>query len=318
MPLDHYIPQVYLKNFCSLESKDFLLAIRKKDLLKFRPNTKTVCRVKDGSTNPYLQKDRIIEDFLKTIEPKYNKVLKKVTDGNIDEESTYVIAGLISYILTCSPAGMRIRSEQHKTLVIATARKIDAMGILPSPPSELNAKSFSELLSEGKISIKVDPKHPQAVGISLISQLIKAYGNFKWDILINPFENSPFFTSDYPIAIERANNLGIINRIIPLSPWLAVKIRPDLTQDKEKIESLSFHNFRSSFRELKHKEVIAINTILVRCAESIVFYYREHEWIHNFVKHNASFRIELKSKITCTGNGGTLACLHEEIVRISQ
>ena len=49
---------------------------------------------------------------------------------------------------------------------------------------------ITELLNEGSLKIEIDSKYPQAIGISMISDLIKAYGNSKWDILFNPFKNS--------------------------------------------------------------------------------------------------------------------------------
>ena len=316
MPLDHYISQVYLKNFCPPEHENNLLTIRKTDLHKFMAHTKTVCRVDNGSTNPYLLDERAVEDFLKTIEPKYNKALNKVIDDNIDEECIYVIAGLIVYILTCSPAGMRLRSEPPRRLVETTAKMLDSKGMLPLSPPELGVKKITELLNEGSLKIEIDSKYPQAIGISMISDLIKAYVNSKWDILFNPFKNSPFFTSDYPIAIERVNKSYLINKIIPLSPWLAIKINPNIEYDEKSIKNIPFKNFEYRRQDLKHSEVIEINKLLVPCAEHLVFYHKELEWIPKFVADNANFRIETKSKLINNGNGNTLIHMSEEIVRI--
>ncbi len=43
MPLDHYIPQVHLKNFYSPVLGDRMYATRKSDLKSFTPNSKSVC-----------------------------------------------------------------------------------------------------------------------------------------------------------------------------------------------------------------------------------------------------------------------------------
>ncbi len=77
MPLDHYIPQVHLKKFYSPILVDLMYATRKSNLESFTPNSKSVCGIKDGSTNAYLKEDRAIEEFLKMIEPKYNEALDK-------------------------------------------------------------------------------------------------------------------------------------------------------------------------------------------------------------------------------------------------
>jgi len=46
-----------------------MYAIRKNDLKAFTPNSDAVCRIENGNTNPFLQEERIIEEFLKGIEP---------------------------------------------------------------------------------------------------------------------------------------------------------------------------------------------------------------------------------------------------------
>jgi hypothetical protein len=65
MPLDHYVSQVHLRQFYSpaLDGKQ-MYGFRKRDGHVFPRSSKDVCRVQDGSTNEYLLKDRIIEEFL--------------------------------------------------------------------------------------------------------------------------------------------------------------------------------------------------------------------------------------------------------------
>jgi len=69
MPLDHYIPQVHLKKFYSPSLRNRMYAMRKTDLKTFTPNSNTVCRIMDGSTNAYLREDRAIEEFLRLLQP---------------------------------------------------------------------------------------------------------------------------------------------------------------------------------------------------------------------------------------------------------
>jgi hypothetical protein len=92
--LDHYIPQVYLRQWADPESHMLLHAIRKSDMKRFTPKAKDVCRVEDGNTNPYLQPHRAIEEFLAQIEPRYNWAINKFVRGEIDREAIYVIAGI--------------------------------------------------------------------------------------------------------------------------------------------------------------------------------------------------------------------------------
>jgi len=194
--LDHYVSQVYLKNFYSPDLDGLMYAIRKDNQKEFTPNSNSVCRIEDGSTNSYLKEDRIIEEFLKGIEPKYNLTVAKVLCDEIDVECIYVLSGFVAYVLTCSPGGMRIHSELFRGAVAETARKLDELGEFPAPPAALGGGSFAELIDEKKIEIKIDEKYPQAVGISQILSHVAIFGNSFWEILVNPFDDNPFFTSD--------------------------------------------------------------------------------------------------------------------------
>jgi hypothetical protein len=51
MPLDHYVSQVHLRKFYSPVLGDRMYAIRKSNLKAFTPNSQSVCRIEDGSTN---------------------------------------------------------------------------------------------------------------------------------------------------------------------------------------------------------------------------------------------------------------------------
>ena len=203
MPLDHYISQVHLKKFYSPELGNRIYAIRKSDLKAFTPRSEDVCRITDGSTNAYLREDRAIEDFLKTIEPNYNAALGKLIAGKIDNECIYAIAGFVAYIICCSPAGMRIFSDPLKKIVESVGTILDAQGLIPVAPPPLGGASYSQLLQDGIIEVKIDQKFPQAIGINSILQITANLGNCKWEILHNDFDDSPFFTSDFPRPSRR-------------------------------------------------------------------------------------------------------------------
>ncbi|MGV8075065.1 MAG: DUF4238 domain-containing protein [Syntrophobacteraceae bacterium] len=311
MPLDHYVPQVHLRNFYSPKLGSLMYAIRKSDLKSFTPNAGSVCRVENGSTNFYLREDRVIEEFLKGIEPNYNNSLGKLAADSIDPECVYVIAGFVAYVLTCSPGGMRIHSEPLKGTVEETVKALDSKGSFPPPPPELGGKSLSELLSSGKVRVEIDPKYPQAIGISSILAHTRMFGNFKWDILVNPLDDNSFFTSDFPVAIERTSDPRILNIIVPLAPNLAIRIRPNVLIDRIHSD-FTFSEFGRTFRKLKRKEVIGINRLIVRCAETTVFYRDSYEWIPRFIKRNACFRVEARTQRIPHGNG-TFLWTTEEI-----
>jgi hypothetical protein len=305
MPLDHYVSQVHLKKFYSPALGNRVYAIRKADLKAFTPDSQSVCRVMDGSTNSYLRMDRMIEDFLKMIEPNYNRALSKLTTGEIDSDSIFTIAGFVAYILTCSPAGMRIQSIPLKQMIEHKTAMMDAKGDFSPPPAMLGGKGLTELLQDGDVEVVIDQKYPQAVGIASIMKLINIFGNCQWEILHNCSIDSPFFTSDFPVAIEETSDPRVLNRIVPLTPNLAVRIKPDISIDRDQVDP-SFPKFSWVRRHILHSDVAKINTLLVRCAEDTVFYRDNHHWIEPFIRKNRYYRIEVCNEKLITGAGTIL------------
>lgn len=291
MPLDHYISQVHLKLFNSPALGDRVYAIRKSDLRTFTPNTKRICVITDGSTNAYLRDDRKIEEFLKTVEPNYNRALQKLRTEKIDAECIYTIAGFIAFVISCSPAAMRIHAGPLKKIVESTAELLENRELLPPPPPELGGKTLFELLKKGTVRVTVDEKYPQAIGIDQILQSTAMFGNFRWEILHNPFNDSPFFTSDFPAAIERTNDLRVLNRIVPLAPDLALRVHPNIMLDRENTD-FAFQDFQCRSREVDRGEVRNLNRLIVQCAEETVFYRDDMRWIGRFVARNSGYRIE--------------------------
>ena len=124
-----------------------MYALRKSDLKEFTPNSESICRVNDGNTNPYLHENRAVEDFLKSIEPKYNSALNKVMERKIDIECIYTIAGFVAYISTCSPTAMRLHTSPLKSILHATATTIDQNNKFPPVPEGFGATSVTELIN---------------------------------------------------------------------------------------------------------------------------------------------------------------------------
>jgi hypothetical protein len=291
MPLDHYVSQVHLKNFYSTAPPHLLFAIRKSDLDTFRCDSRSVCRTEQGSTNNYLTNERAIEEFLLNIEPNYNASLTKLRNNRIDQPCVYSIAGFVAYVSTCAPASMRINSGPLRSDLEATGKILDRQGEIPQAPPELGSKSLTELLEDGTVKFKIDGKFPQAMGINAIHYFQSVFGNSIWEVLDNAHTDSPFLTSDFPIAIEANGNTGIVNRIIPLAPDLALRIIPDISL-RGTTPDLSFAKLRHAARTPSRREITELNRIIVRCAEDIVFYHNNFDWIFDFVKKNRNYRIE--------------------------
>jgi len=309
MALDHYVSQVHLKNFNSPALSGMIYAIRKSDLKRFQTKSQDVCRIEEGSTNAYLLEDRAIEEFLKGVEPGYNASLTKLRQNKIDQECIACIAGFAAYIVSCSPAAMRILSGPIKAALESTAAALDAQGLIPKAPEALGEKSITELLADGTVKFTVDPKYPQAVGISNVLHYVSVFGNSPWEILRNEDSDNPFFTSDYPAAIETFDLNTPINRIVPLAPDLAIRITPDIRLSNTR-QDLSFAKFRAAPRRLKRVEVVDLNRLIVRCAEDLILYRDDREWVAGFVAKNQRYRIEPVTQELSTGTGDLLVSTH--------
>jgi hypothetical protein len=285
MPLDHFVSQVHLKNFNSPALGELMYAFRKSNSKSFPTKAQDACRITDHNTSPFLQQPRAIEDFLKEVEPKYNASLKKIRDNKIDRECIHCIAGFVAYVITCSPAALRLNAEPLKAAVEAVARLADAKGVFSRAPASLGSKTLTEILGEGGGGFSVDPKYPQAIGINSIQHHVSVFGNSAWEILRNFQDDTPFFTSDYPVAVEVINLTTPINRVVPLAPDLALRIRPD-TQLRGAPDDPTFAKFRSTRRALKRHEVVNLNRLIVQCAEEVVFYCDDWWWIDEFLAKN--------------------------------
>lgn len=319
MPLDHYIPQVHLKNFySSVLQGEKMFGCRKRDGLIFPCQAKEVCRIENGSTNEYLLQDRAIEDFLKAIEPNYNESVAALRNGKFNKEDIFVIAGFAAFVTSCSPTAMRLGSNPLKSIVESTTTMLDQMGHIPNAPDELGelgGKSISELLNEGSVVVRIDEKYPQAMGISQILERVGIWGNSRWELIHNNFVAGPFFTSDFASAVEPSLDNRILNRLFPLTPDFAVRIHPNF-EAKEVRGDRSFPNFGFRITKASHDGVRAINRAIVQCAEELVFFRDRADWVKPFLDKNRMFWVEpVTDKIPLPEEGGDIHIFRMRIGR---
>ncbi len=305
MALDHYVSQVHLRGFVASDLGNRMFATSKSTLKRFTPTPKAVCRIEEGSTNDYLSDPRAVEDFLKLIEPKYNSAVDSLLASDIHDDVIMTLAGFAAYVYVCSPAGMRLAMGPLRASVEATAEILDRQGELPPIPQGLGASSIRELFEMQALKVDVDPKFPQAMGISQIVQLAAQLGNFPWEILRNEERGSPFFTSDFPVALQQSSDPRIMNRIVPLTPKLAIRILPNFESRTDEPD-LSFSGFRYRVRTLRRSEVRVVNELLVRAAEDFVFYCEDHAWTPRFIERNRHYRTESVTERIPTPTGGEL------------
>jgi hypothetical protein len=301
MALDHYVSQVHLKQYYSPALGALMYATKKSDLKSFRCNSESVCRIKENSTNAYLINNRAIEEFLRFVEPKYNASIAKLRDGDIDLECVRAISGFAAFVACCAPATMRIHIAPLESMIAAEVAILDRRGLLPRAPPELGDKTATELFADGTARAIIDPKYPQAVGISTFRDRVALYGNCTWEILLNNEPTCPFFTSDYPVALE-ARDTNLANWVVPLAPNLAIKIIPDVRL-RGTTPDPSFANFSFGRRVPRRAELIEINRLIVRSAEDMVFYRDNLTWVPDFIAKNRHYRIEAVTERTQRGRG---------------
>jgi hypothetical protein len=176
--------------------------------------------------------------------------------------------------------------------VEATGKILDASGEIPRAPEALGGKSYTELIESGILKTTIDEKYPQALGINGIMERVNIWGNSTWDIVVNEHaKDSPFFTSDFASGIELSDDPRIINRLVPLAPDLALRIRPDLDARDLNMDA-TFKAFRCRLQTPSRSEVRAINQVIARCGEELVFFRDHHDWVEPFLNKHRSFRVE--------------------------
>ena len=312
MPLDHFIPQVHLKKFSWSDPPGRLNAIRKRDMFAFKPRAKDVCRVDHGSTNPYLKNPRGIETFLKSIEPNYTKAVDGLRSDKITTDCILVVSGFVAYVATCSPTAIRLETKPLASMLKEATHRLDAEGRFPPAPLSLGGRTMTDLLDDETVSVTVDHRYPQALGVSAIYKPLFSFGNFDWDVMVNAFHGElPFFTSDYPIGIVPSGGLPTLDKIIPLAPDIAIRLCPK-TQSMDRKTPSDFSRFRYRRVSLSRDEVEAINRLIIRCAETEVYFRDDKPEVSDVVRSNAGFRIE--NVIKSIRMGESMALVSTQVV----
>jgi hypothetical protein len=188
-----------------------------------------------------------------------------------------------------SPSGLRASHDESGDV----ASKIAAT---------LRVQARSLLLRDRSLEIVIDPKFSQTLGILLIVYLTATFGNFKWEMLCNNFDDHPFFTSDFPAAFEKTDDPRLLNRIVPLAPYLALRMRRDPLLNRGQADC-SFSHFRCRRRHVSHKELVMLNRLTVRCAEDSVFYRDDQPWVHRLIAKNQYSYIEPHTHTLATPPG---------------
>lgn len=290
MALDHFVSQVHLRKFYATAlNRKKMYAWRKSNLDHFISDSRDVCRIPEGSTNPYFAEPRAVEEFLRLVEPRYNRACSAALRGNMEFEDVFSLAGFGAFVTASSPTAVRLGQGSIAALAESDARLLDESGMLERSPKELGHRSLSQLLDDNALAINIDGKFAQAVGIGLVLELTNGFANTPWDFVRNPFEDSPFLTSDFPVALAARKGELALRRFIPVQPDLGVFISPSKAASGERPSTLK--DFRWRLRTAKRSEVHALNRLIVQCAEDMVFSNVDASWIARLVEKNAKFAV---------------------------
>ena len=312
MPLDHYVSQVHLRKFYAkaLDSKK-MFAYRKSDGKQFICGSEDVCRIEEGSSNQFLTEPRILEEFLRKVEPNYDAACDALSHKKFEMDDILVLAGFVAFVIGTSPTAQRLGADSLTHLTHSEIELMDRMGKLDRAPAELGNKTATELIRDGSVRIETDRKFPQAMGISGIVGLTQAYSTFHWEVFLNPkADRFPFLTSHYPAAIEGLGRQVPASRVISLRPDLALRILPQIRpKGRPDLES----DFRFKITRATPSHVQSVNMAIARSAENLVFSPIKAPWVGTLVAKNARYRLELDHMRTPKGSGFLL--LNSVVVR---
>jgi hypothetical protein len=88
--------------------------------------------------------------------------------------------------------------------------------------------------------------------------------------------------------------------VVPLAPDLAVRVTPNPKIDRRKPD-LTFSALTCVRRGQKRQSVIDVNRKIVRCAEDLVFYRDDCDWVVRFIEKNRNYRIEADVEMVSVG-----------------
>jgi len=290
MALDHFVSQVHLRKFyADALTRKKMYAWRKSNLDHFVCDARDVCRIPEGSTNRYIAEPRAAEEFLRLVEPRYNAACAAALSGSLEVEDVFSLAGFTAFIVGCSPTSIRLGRRSISAFADTQARLLDENGMIDRSPEELGRRSLSQLLDDNAILINVDEKFAQAMGIAQVLELTNGFADTLWEFILNPFEDSPFLSSDFPVALAPNKAEIAVCRFIPLQPNLGAYVSPSKASSDAR--PTKFDNFKWRIRTAKRPEVHLLNRLIVQCAEDMVFSNIESDWIRRLVERNAKHAV---------------------------
>lgn len=300
-PKDHYVAETYLKHFTNNEDKVWTYS--KKWLKAYEKSPAAICYELGGSDNPYLDRDRAIEDYLRPIENNWKNSVRFLASSNDSLSHEYldakiVVASYMAYLMFHTPAAVKGGQDQLSASLKSVFKILYSSGHFPPPPAHL--KEIIESTMEDLI-FSVDPKFPKALATPKLSNAAERL--FKSPMLV--FKNNserPFLTSDHPLChwyADGPSSQPIL--FLPLSPTMGILSKPFENQQKRESYDHSLDGTIS-----KPEFVDTLNGEVVKHAEETVISNAKCDYVLDLVTKFKNFRFEVSSTRIPTDGGETI------------
>ena len=283
MAKDHYVAQTYLRSFSVSEKDDLVNVVRKSNLQRLDAiPVKSICYEIDWSNNEYfVGNQRVVEEFLKLFEPKWNDCVQEISKDTYDTTTKYLMSGYLAYLRACTPTAMRLGASGLSNIVQDLYEKIEEKEF--ANPGSKYRDVIETIRKHGGTKVLIKEAFPKAMGINALIGIQKIFATSPWIIFKNETPVQ-FLTSDNPVCLQYWNANGC-DMYCPITPRLAIIIHP--LRDTEPREG-------DSVGSLKPEGVEMLNRLMVQSAEDKVI-FNEHPNIDDFVKEYQDWRVELQT-----------------------
>jgi|GEM_PF-3473690 len=276
---DHYVAQTYLKWFNNHNNK--LLVYNKQYCSVKEKTAAQICKEPNGSNNPFLSKERAIEDCLKYVENNWNEVIKVFISGNINFESylnaKHIISLYMAYLRTSTPAAVRVKQKELEAHLKTTFKLLVKSGKIADAPESYKPIT-DDIENNGKFDI--DPKFPKAISAGIMESAANSFFKSAW-LRIENHSNIPFITSDNPICFWYSHILSQDPfTYLPLTPKISILVKPFLNK-----KDVKYYNHSEDNSAIARPEFVAtLNEQVIKHAEKIVIANQKSDTILEEVK----------------------------------
>jgi hypothetical protein len=291
MAKDHYVAQTYLKSFSIANKEGFVNVVRKNNLQRLNEiPVKSICYKIDWNSNEYFSENpRLVEDFLKQFEPKWNDCVQRVSDDTYNTITKYLISGYLAYLRACTPTAMRLGASGLSNILQDLYEEIEAKEF--ANPDSKYRDVIETIRKHGGTKVSIKEAFPKAMGINALMGIQKIFATSPWIVFKNETPVQ-FLTSDNPVCLQYWN-AGRCDMYCPITPSLAIIIHP--LHDTEPREA-------DSVGSLKPKSVEMFNQLMIQSAEDKVI-FKEYSGIDKLVKEHQDWRVELQTLKIPTAKG---------------